>query len=253
MSGEILIVEDEGIVARDLKRELESLGHVVCGIATTGRDALQIAESASPDLVLMDINIKGNLDGVHVAKEMRNRLNLPVLYLTAYADEWTLERVKETQPVGYIVKPFTTKELRAAVEIALHQKSPTSVKDRERWFSRVLQSMGDAVIASDLDGTIRFMNLSAEIITGWQLNEAYGKNLFTVLTFGDDDPPVEAHYGSSDSPRAENILGWVRTATVLPRDGMEVPVEYMATPIRDHDGSRIGTVLVLRDITRRLD
>ncbi|MHC1754266.1 MAG: response regulator [Methanosarcina sp.] len=119
--GRILIVEDEHIVAMGIKRMLKGLGYTVTGVASSGEDAISKAESTFPDLVLMDIMLKGELDGVEAAKEIKERFDVPVVYLTAYSDSSILERVKKTGPFGYIVKPFDEKDLHSNIEIALHR------------------------------------------------------------------------------------------------------------------------------------
>ncbi len=119
--GRILIVEDEHIVAMGIKRMLKGLGYTVTGVASSGEDAISKAESTFPDLVLMDIMLKGELDGVEAAKEIKERFDVPVVYLTAYSDSTILERVKKTGPSGYIVKPFDEKDLHSNIEIALHR------------------------------------------------------------------------------------------------------------------------------------
>jgi len=119
--GRILIVEDEHIVAIGIKRMLKGLGYTVTGVASSGEDAISKAESTFPDLVLMDIMLKGELDGVEAAKEIKERFDVPVVYLTAYSDSNVLERVKKTGPFGYIVKPFDEKDLHSNIEIALHR------------------------------------------------------------------------------------------------------------------------------------
>jgi len=119
--GRILIVEDEHIVAMGIKRMLKNLGYTVTGVASSGADAISKAESTFPDLVLMDIMLKGELDGIGAAKEIKERFNLPVVYLTAYSDSNILERAKKTGPFGYIVKPFDEKDLHSNIEIALHR------------------------------------------------------------------------------------------------------------------------------------
>ena len=119
--GRILIVEDEHIVAMGIKRMLKGLGYTVTGVASSGEDAISKAESTFPDLVLMDIMLKGELDGVEAAKEIIERFDVPVVYLTAYSDSTILERVKKTGPSGYIVKPFDEKDLHSNIEIALHR------------------------------------------------------------------------------------------------------------------------------------
>jgi len=119
--GRILIVEDEHIVAMGIKRMLKGLGYTVTGVASSGGDAIGKAESTFPDLVLMDIMLKGDMDGVEAAKEIKHLFGIPVVYLTAYSDSDILERAKKTGPLGYIVKPFDEKDLRSNIEIALHR------------------------------------------------------------------------------------------------------------------------------------
>lgn len=121
MEGRILIVEDEHIVAMGIKKMVKSLGYTVTSVASSGEDAISKAESTFPDVVLMDIMLKGNMDGVEAAGEIRERFDVPVVYLTAYSDNKILERAKKTEPFGYIVKPFDEKDLHSSIEIALHR------------------------------------------------------------------------------------------------------------------------------------
>ncbi|MDD3247162.1 MAG: response regulator [Methanosarcina sp.] len=130
--GRILIVEDEHIVAMGIKRMLKGLGYTVTGVASSGEDAISKAESTFPDLVLMDIMLKGELDGVEAAKEIKERFDVPVVYLTAYSDSNILERVKKTGPFGYIVKPFDEKDLHSNIEIALHRYRKEKENPEER-------------------------------------------------------------------------------------------------------------------------
>ncbi len=125
MSSEkkVLIVEDEGLVAADLEEALLGLGFEVIGITGAGEEAIELATSLRPNLVLMDIFLEGEVDGIHAASEIRGLLNIPVVYLTAHADEATLERAKITEPYGYIIKPFDEVELRTALELALFKHS----------------------------------------------------------------------------------------------------------------------------------
>jgi two-component system, response regulator PdtaR len=132
--GRILIVEDEHIVAMGIKRMLKGLGYTVTGVASSGEDAISKAESTFPDLVLMDIMLKGELDGVEAAQEIKERFDIPVVYLTAYSDSNILERVKKTGPFGYIVKPFDEKDLHSNIEIALHRyrKEKENLEERNK-------------------------------------------------------------------------------------------------------------------------
>ncbi|HWQ44877.1 MAG TPA: response regulator [Methanosarcina barkeri] len=120
--GRVLIIEDEHIVAMGIKKMLKSLGYTVTGVASSGEDAISKAESTFPDVVLMDIMLKGDLDGVEAAKEIRERFDVPIVYLTAYSDNNILERAKITEPFGYIIKPFDEKDLYSSIEIALHRQ-----------------------------------------------------------------------------------------------------------------------------------
>src|SRR3989449_566025 len=119
--AQILVVEDENIVARDIERNLHVLGYEVPAIAASGEDAIDKAVAIHPDLVLMDIRLRGRIDGVSAAQEIGGRLAIPVVYLTSYADDETLHRAKLTEPFGYIVKPFEKKDLHATIEMALYR------------------------------------------------------------------------------------------------------------------------------------
>ena len=118
---QILIVEDESIVAMDMQNCLKNMGYAVPDVTSTGEEALDKAAMARPDLVLMDINLAGDMDGIAAAQEIRRRFDIPVIYLTSYADEDTLGRAKATEPSGYILKPFDDAELRAVVDVAIHK------------------------------------------------------------------------------------------------------------------------------------
>ncbi len=116
---QILIVEDEAIVSMDLRCKLEAMGYSVPAEVSSGEAAVDAADRLHPDLVLMDIRLSGEMDGIDAAGEIRWRFNIPVIYLTCHADEDTLARAKRTEPAGYIVKPFFDVELRAVVEMAI--------------------------------------------------------------------------------------------------------------------------------------
>ena len=118
---QILVVEDEAIVATGIQNMLKSLGYAVSAVASSGKDAIKKAAEKRPDLVLMDIVLEGDIDGIEAAEQIRTRFNIPVVYLTAYADEATVQRAKMTAPYGYLLKPFNERELHAAIEIALYK------------------------------------------------------------------------------------------------------------------------------------
>lgn len=118
----ILVVEDENILALGLKKKLEKLGYTVTGIAASGQETIEKVADNLPDLILMDIVLKGDMDGIETAKKLNETLTIPVIYLTAYADDAILKRAAATVPYGYILKPYKEKELKANIEMALYRK-----------------------------------------------------------------------------------------------------------------------------------
>jgi DNA-binding LytR/AlgR family response regulator len=135
----IFIVEDESIVAKDIQNSLTKLGYNVVGFANNGKDAIERITELSPDLVLMDIMIKGTLTGIDVSEKIKEKMNIPVIFLTAYADEGTLSRAKITEPYGYILKPFKEIDLHSTIEMAFykHQKDAELIKERDFLYSLV--------------------------------------------------------------------------------------------------------------------
>jgi DNA-binding LytR/AlgR family response regulator len=135
----ILIVEDESIVAKDIQMSLRKLGYNVVAICSSGEDALRAVEEHTPELILMDIMLKGEMSGIQTAEQVKSRFNIPIIYLTAYADESTLSKAKITEPYGYIIKPFKEIDLRTAIEMALykHEKETDVRKELDFLYSIV--------------------------------------------------------------------------------------------------------------------
>ena len=135
----ILIVEDESIVAKDIQQSLKKLGYNVVDVVSTGENAIVSATEKNPDLVLMDIMLKGSMSGIEAAQVIKEKLNIPVIFLTAYADESTFSKAKITEPYGYIIKPFKEVDLHTSVEMALykHQKVTEVQKERDFLYSLV--------------------------------------------------------------------------------------------------------------------
>jgi PAS domain S-box-containing protein len=250
--AQILIVEDESIIARDIRDCLESLGYQVPAIATTGLEAIKKATDLRPDLILMDIRLKGEMDGIQAAEQIWNRLQIPIIYATGFSDRDTLERAKLTRPFGYILKPIEERELYAAVETALHQYQVNrDLQDREQWLSTVLRDIGDGVIVVDAHYKVQLMNLVAEALTGWRQDEAMGREITEVFRI-----VREPSYVPLPNPAIEAIeqgtLKYLPTnGLLLPKDGIPVPIADTATPIRDDTGEITGAVLIFHDITRR--
>lgn len=243
----ILVVEDEGIVAQDIQTRLKNLGYAVPSVVSSGEGAIKKVEKDSPDLILMDIVLKGEMDGIEAANHIRNHYDIPVVYLTAYADEKTLNRAKMSAPYGFIVKPFEDTELHAIIETALYKHEiEKKVRESEQWLSTLLSSIQDGVIAANAQGEITFMNGTAEMLTGWKSKAAAGRpldDIFVISGEADEQSAlVERVLHKKDSIRAADQL-------LLTEDGREILVDYSATPIKNDKKAIMGVVLVFRDIT----
>lgn len=142
----ILIVEDENIIAQDVKRMLKHLGYAVSGITDTGKDAIEKVESEHPDLVLMDIVLKGEMDGIETAEKIKTHFEIPIIYLTAYAEDKTLERAKITEPFGYILKPYEERELYLTIKMALYKHALNKrLKDSEYKYRILTEKSTDGI------------------------------------------------------------------------------------------------------------
>lgn len=119
----IIIAEDEKIVAKDIENKLKKSGYDVIGVVSTGKDLLDKVSESPPDLVLMDIKLDGDMDGIETAQKLKDGYGLPVVYLTAYADKITLNRINDTKPGGYVLKPFKLSDLRQSIEAAILKSS----------------------------------------------------------------------------------------------------------------------------------
>ena len=249
----ILIVEDEIITARDIKESLTDLGYKVVAMVTSGEDAIKKVEEENPDLVLMDIMLNGEMDGIETAKQIHSHSNIPVVYLTAYSDKTILERAKITEPFGYILKPFEERELQINIEIALYKyKMERESKERERWFASILKNLGEAVIATDKNGIINFMNPFAEALTSWKQEDALGKPLMTVFNIiseGSDNPIEDPVIKAI---REEIFYGLANNTMLITKEGMKIPVDIIGSAIKDDVDRIIGIVLIFCDIFERL-
>jgi len=135
----IMVVEDEWVIADDIQKSLRNLGYTVSSAVATGEEAIQKAEEDRPDIILMDIVLKGKMDGIEAAGNIQSRLNIPVIYLTAYDNKAALERAKLTEPFGYMIKPFQERELHTTIEMALYKHKSEKEKDK------LIQKLRDAL------------------------------------------------------------------------------------------------------------
>jgi PAS domain S-box-containing protein len=245
----ILIVEDESIVRLHLKRVVESMGHVVSGLAASTEEALAAAAADVPDLALMDINLRGETDGVQTALLLRERHGVPVMFATAFADEATVQRTRTAGALGYIVKPFDSRAVQAVITTALAERDRLrEMEERERALASILGNLGDAVIAVDAGLNVTFMNPRAHLLAGAASADWAGRSLLEVLRPAADDEPVlrralEAALAGDPDPALPTI-------TLVRADGSERLVN--GTLERAGDGAAAaGLVISIRDMTDR--
>jgi PAS domain S-box-containing protein len=182
----VLVVEDEMLTAKAIRDVLTHSGCEVVDTVDTGQGAIAVAASARPDLVLMDVQLNGEMDGVQAAELIYERLQIPVVYLTAHSDHSTLQRARGTATFGCVLKPFRIQNLLATMEVAVHRfRTEQRLKESELTHETILGSISDGVIATDTEARIRFMNPVAEQLTGWPLWEAQGQPLDAVLRLED--------------------------------------------------------------------
>jgi len=178
----IVIVEDEGLIAADLESRLKSAGYQVPGTADSAVPALKLIRETSPDLVLMDIRLKGGQDGIQVAEQIRDQLDIPVVYLTAYEDRATLERASRTQAYGYIKKPIVSASLKGSIEIAIAKyRSERSLREERDWAVASFSGVASAVVVTDANSRISYLNPQAERLVGWSADKALRRPAATVL------------------------------------------------------------------------
>ena len=244
MKKQIFIVEDERIVADDVRMSLERLGYGVSGIAYSGEEAIRIAENDHPDLILMDIVLEGEMDGIKATSIIRSRFNIPVVYLTAYADEKTLERAKITEPFGYILKPFEDNDLHTIIEIALYKhKMGNVLKENEERYRSMVDSAHDAIYILTSD-SIQYANPAFERLTGLKKEELCRKEFnFSNIIHPDDKSLVKEK--ENPKKRGKEIPKY--EFRIISKDGEVKVVEANKVIIGKNEGTKeIG---ILRDIT----
>jgi PAS domain S-box-containing protein len=250
-SVRILVVEDEAIVALDLRKRLSSLGYEVVDVTAQGEKAVEIARKHRPDLTLMDIRLRGEMDGIKAADIIRTELFLPVVYLTAHADNATVDRARVTEPFGYILKPFDERELRTVIEMALYKhEAEIKLRESERRYATTLASIGDGVIATDKNGAVTFLNKVAEKLTGWSSDDAKGIPLTKVFNICNEDTRLPIINPVARVLAEGVIVGLANHTILIDREGNEVPIDDCASPILDEQGNVTGAVLVFRDVTQ---
>lgn len=242
--AKILIVEDEIIIAKSLQMKLEGEGYLVCGAASSGERAIRKAEEKRPDLVLMDIVLGGNMDGVEAAEQIRSRFNIPVIYLTAYADRDILNRAKVTEPFGYVLKPFEDRELYANIEMALYKaRMEERVREDEEMLRRTFDESPIGAAILSLDCRFRQVNVRLCQMTGCSEEELLSRS-FSEIIHPDDleiwleemsallNGRIDRFQSDSRFRRKDGGIEWIYLSVSLIRNAQGEPL-YLLPMMED--------------------
>lgn len=247
MGPRILVVEDERITAEDIKSGLENAGYEVPAMVSSGKAAIEKAGELRPDLVLMDIKLKGKMDGIEAAGQIKLLYDIPVIYLTAYSDKYTVQRAKMTEPSGYIIKestglvkkPFEASELHTAIEITLYRHEME--KEHDMLFSAMLKYINDAVIATNVDGRIKLMNSVAEKLTGWNLDDSVGKEISDIFS------PLSSLKKPFTDLEIENALS-ADVYSLKSKSGDNIQIKSNIKSIKDDKCNIKGYIIIFNEL-----
>jgi PAS domain S-box-containing protein len=244
----ILIVEDETIISHDISNRLQALGYSIIGIEVSGEQAIERAREEKPDMVMMDIVLQGKMDGIEAAGEIRSRLNIPVIYLTAYTDEKILERAKITEPFGYLIKPFEDKEMHFAIETSLYRhKMAEELRKTKEQFQTLLESSNAIPWELDLlSKRFTYVGPQAERILGYPLKRWKDFDFWASLIHPEDRDEA-ANYFTESTARSEDHEFEYRA---IAADGREVWLRDIVSVIEGEDGRKALCGFML-DITKR--
>lgn len=241
-------MEDEVLISMDIQQKLEKFGYHVSGIVASGEDALAKVNEHQPELILMDIVIQGNMDGIEAAQKIQEQFGIPVIYLTAYSDENNLRRVKLTQPSAYLLKPYSERELEITIELALHrEKMRNRLENHQHWYATILKSLGEAIITFDTKQTVLYMNPAAEAFVNRQAEGTVGYPLSPCFRLQSETGPVDLNECLQQVFYKGSRVQ--QSGLHLTDDPAQTVVDLSIVPIKGDRGEIKGGVMVLHDKT----
>ncbi|HVP96774.1 PAS domain S-box protein [Methanoregula sp.] len=246
-AARILIVEDERIVAEDLRLTLIQLGYEIAGSTGTGEEAVRLAREASPDLILMDIYLAGKINGITATEEIRKFSPVPVVYLTAFADTAIMEKARVTQPYGYILKPYQERELNTVIEISLYKyQIDRQLRESEEKYRCIVETANEGIWGIDAEGKTTLVNRQMATLIGHSPDEITGHRIIEFIFPG--DLPIfsrELEEQRSGKPGSYDLR-------MLHRDGTVRWMHISATPVYDEKGAFSGSFSMFTDIHDRV-
>ena len=245
----ILVVEDESIVAKDIQRTLEKLGYEVPATASSAASAFEKLEEIEPDLVFLDVKLKGDQDGVHIAEHIKDRYDIPVIFLTSFIDQDTIDRAKVTEPYGYLVKPFNEGDLKTTVEMALFKFS----KDRElrlseQRLSNALGKIENAVFVTDQDLRLNYINEKAlSICGGLSGMDSIGIDIYSLIGIEKEGGVSITKDDLKSTVLRDNIFSLSNAYVIIKKDNSNIPCNFTASAVRDEKDNFLGVAIVVTD------
>jgi PAS domain S-box-containing protein len=247
--NKVMIVEDEAIIARDIEMQLTSFGFDVIGTSSNAAEAFQHIERDSPDIILMDISIRGEVDGISAADIVRNRYAIPVIYLTAHTDEATLERASLTHPFGFIVKPLGNTNLKPLILMAINKhRTERELENHRKMLSSILQDLPDAVIVANPPGEVLYLNQTAEQLTGWPQHLAAGKSLAEVAPLEDETGQIISAQLLPKLLEKKQRVRLPRQCALITRDRRAIEVAGQLSVMEGVNGHPAGIFVTLQNV-----
>ncbi len=240
----VLLAEDESITALQIKNKLKSWDFDVVAVASSGEEAIEMALEKKPDIVILDIILKGNLDGIDAAEKIKDVLNIPIIYLTAFTDENTMNRAMSTEPKNYILKPFDDNELRFALEMSVYRnKIENELKKTQNYLELITENMVDIVGQVDTKGVFLYVSPSIKKLLGYQTVQILGNSIFEFVHPEDLEMTLNCFNRCMETGKPEKIRKRVKTSS-----GDYKWIETMGSPVYDDSNQINGAVISCRDI-----
>ncbi|MBL0098126.1 MAG: response regulator [Bacteroidetes bacterium] len=244
----ILVVEDESIVAKDIQKSLEKLGYEVPATASSAASAYEKLEQILPDLVFLDIKWKGEADGIHIAEHIKEKYNIPVIFLTSYVDQDTLDRAKVTEPYGYIVKPFNDSDLKTTVEMALFKYSrDREVRESQHRLANALAMVEECIVVMDTEGRVSYLNEKAENMLGYSTATAMGMDAFSLFSIEAEGGMLLKKEALMEQMRKNESIENKECHVLIKRDNSSLSVVVSASSIHDEKDQFLGCALIISD------
>ena len=245
-----MIADDEAIISRHLEQILSEMGYHVVGKATNGVEAIEKAKELKPDIVIMDIKMPGEIDGITAAGRIKTETETPSVFLTAYTEDHLIERAKKVNPLGYIVKPFQDRQVKAVIECALYTKAlEQQLKESEKLYRTLVETSPDAIILTDLEGRIIKANAQTAVMLGYKNVDDVTLERETLSDIVGDEITTKVVEGFRKVEENEVLTSF--ECDVTRRDGSLLPIEASVSLVDDDEGVPKGCIGVLRDISAR--